>query len=99
FDPSLTKDLVESFTRWPAPLDIDPRQDELTKREAEVLHLVAWGKSNKEIAVQLGISVKTVEYHKANAVENWVYTAAPIFCAMPSPAAGCNRMKSRNSSV
>lgn len=38
----------------------------LTRREAEVLHLVAWGYANKEIAKRLGLSVKTVESHKAN---------------------------------
>lgn len=42
---------------------------ELSEREQEVLRLIAWGHSNKEIAAQLGISVKTVEAHKANAME------------------------------
>ena len=40
----------------------------ITDREAEVLRLIAWGHSNKEIAGQLDISVKTVEVHKANAM-------------------------------
>lgn len=39
----------------------------ITDREAEVLRLIAWGHSNKEIAAQLDLSVKTVEVHKANA--------------------------------
>lgn len=39
----------------------------LTQREEEVLRLVASGYSNKEIAAQLNLSVKTVETHKANA--------------------------------
>jgi DNA-binding NarL/FixJ family response regulator len=39
-----------------------------TEREANVLRLMAVGHSNKEIADQLGISVKTVEVHKANAM-------------------------------
>jgi DNA-binding NarL/FixJ family response regulator len=34
-----------------------------------VLRLIAWGWSNKEIAAKLDISVKTVEFHKANAME------------------------------
>jgi DNA-binding NarL/FixJ family response regulator len=38
----------------------------LTEREAEVLRLIARGYSNKEIAGQLDLSVKTVEVHKAN---------------------------------
>jgi DNA-binding NarL/FixJ family response regulator len=39
----------------------------LSQREEEVLRLVAWGYSNKEIAAQLNLSVKTIETHKANA--------------------------------
>lgn len=38
----------------------------LTPREREVLQLLAEGKSNKEIAAVLGISVKTAETHRAN---------------------------------
>jgi DNA-binding NarL/FixJ family response regulator len=37
----------------------------LTSREREVIQLVAEGKSNKEVATSLGISVKTVETHRA----------------------------------
>jgi two-component system response regulator NreC len=39
----------------------------LSEREGEVLRLIASGYSNKEIASQLELSVKTVEVHKANA--------------------------------
>lgn len=38
----------------------------LSPRETEVLRLIAWGNTNKEIASQLDLSVKTVEAHKAN---------------------------------
>ncbi len=40
--------------------------NQLTKRETEVLALVAGGKSNKEVAEALDISVKTVETHKTH---------------------------------
>jgi two-component system response regulator NreC len=40
----------------------------LSDRESEVLRLIASGYSNKEIAGQLSLSVKTVEAHKANAM-------------------------------
>lgn len=40
----------------------------VSDREAEVLRLIASGYSNKEIASQLDLSVKTVEAHKANAM-------------------------------
>ncbi|AKJ27596.1 response regulator [Caldimonas brevitalea] len=42
---------------------------DLTEREEQVLRMIAWGQSNKEIAERLGISVKTVEFYKAAAVE------------------------------
>jgi two-component system response regulator NreC len=40
----------------------------ISKREEEVLRLIGWGYSNKEIAAKLDISVKTVEAHRANAM-------------------------------
>jgi DNA-binding NarL/FixJ family response regulator len=40
----------------------------ISDRESAVLRLIAIGYSNKEVATQLGISVKTVEVHKANAM-------------------------------
>jgi FixJ family two-component response regulator len=40
--------------------------DELTPREYEVMNLVVGGHHNREIAEQLGISVRTVEVHKAH---------------------------------
>jgi DNA-binding NarL/FixJ family response regulator len=40
----------------------------ISDRESEVLRLIAVGHSNKEVAAQLKISVKTVEVHKANAM-------------------------------
>jgi DNA-binding NarL/FixJ family response regulator len=50
----------------------DPRRrtttPTITPRELEVLRLTALGHSNKEMAGQLNISVKTVEVHKANAM-------------------------------
>jgi DNA-binding NarL/FixJ family response regulator len=42
---------------------------DLTPRESEVLRLIAWGFSNKEIAARLGITVKTVETHRARSME------------------------------
>lgn len=40
----------------------------LTQREAEVVGLVASGCSNKKIAMQLGVTVKTIEKHRAHAI-------------------------------
>jgi DNA-binding NarL/FixJ family response regulator len=41
----------------------------LTSRETEVLQLIAEGKANKEIAAELGISIKTVEKHRGALME------------------------------
>jgi len=38
----------------------------LSSREVEVLQLIAEGKANKQVAVELGISIKTVEKHRQN---------------------------------
>lgn len=51
--------------------DVDARshgvvREEPSPREMEVLRLVARGYANREIAAELGISVKTVDAHKAN---------------------------------
>lgn len=43
--------------------------DRLTGREREVCQLIADGNTNNEIARQLGISIKTVEKHRANLME------------------------------
>lgn len=53
-------------TRKPGP---ERPRAALSDREEQVLRLIAWGKSNKEVAAQLGISVKTAEFYKASALE------------------------------
>ena len=45
--------------------EITERLDSLTKREAEVMHLVVAGMSSREIAGELGVSFKTIEAHRA----------------------------------
>lgn len=59
--------LLDGFSRpHSAP---DPQallRSRLTSREREIVQLLAEGKSSKEVAVALGISVKTAETHRAN---------------------------------
>ena len=45
------------------------RVDSLTQREREVLGLIVGGKLNKQIADELGISIKTVEVHRSRVME------------------------------
>jgi len=58
--------LVEDFRSRVRDTRLRPRISTLTPREREILKLLAEGNSVKEIAVTLGLSVKTVEAHKFN---------------------------------
>ncbi len=49
--------------------DIASRLAHLTPREHEVMEMVTEGRSNKEIALDLGVSAKTVEAHRARVME------------------------------
>jgi two-component system, NarL family, response regulator NreC len=66
-DPSVAGKIVGGWAREHAKPG-GPPAIELSDREREVLRLIAWGYSNKEIAARLDLSVKTVEVHKANAM-------------------------------
>lgn len=67
-DPAITGKVMSSYAgRLPKPSA--EQQAALTEREEEVLKMVAWGYSNKEIGAHLEISVKTVEAHKSNAMK------------------------------
>ncbi len=46
-----------------------PNATRLTSREAEVLQLVAEGSANKQVAAELGISIKTVEKHRQHLMD------------------------------
>ena len=58
--------MVEDFRARVRDTRMQPRMSTLTPREREILKLLAEGNSVKEIAVLLGLSVKTVEAHKFN---------------------------------
>ena len=66
-DPAVTTAIVNNYSGGQANLDAGSVA-KLSNREQEVLRLIASGYSNKEIAAQLEISVKTVEAHKANSM-------------------------------
>jgi two-component system, NarL family, response regulator NreC len=68
-DPLLAGTVVRDYGgRQQAASSTDAART-LTGREAEVLRLMAGGYSNKEIAAQLELSVKTIETHKGNAMQ------------------------------
>ncbi|MEQ1352511.1 MAG: response regulator transcription factor [Candidatus Acidiferrum sp.] len=59
--------LLDGFRRPKTDIDTDTViRNRLTAREREIVQLLAEGKSSKEVAVSLGISVKTAETHRAN---------------------------------
>jgi FixJ family two-component response regulator len=49
--------------------DLKARAESLTPREREVMALVVDGRANKVIAIDLGLSERTVEIHRANVME------------------------------
>jgi two-component system response regulator NreC len=67
-DREMADKVAENYMRTQSLRGVS-RKRELTDREEEVLRLIAVGFSNKEIAAQLSISVKTVESHKTNLME------------------------------
>jgi DNA-binding NarL/FixJ family response regulator len=63
FSPRLAGFVLDAFAGTTAEAEADPELDQLTAREREVLQHIARGYMYKEIALRLGISVKTVEAH------------------------------------
>ena len=59
--PRVANAVVQAYLTC-APLPPDP----LTSREREIVQLIAEGRTTKEIAARLGLSVKTVESHRIN---------------------------------
>jgi two-component system response regulator NreC len=61
---SISRTIVQAFVR-----NSDVPELPISDRERQVLQLVAEGKTNKEIATLLGISVKTAESHRSNMMD------------------------------
>jgi two-component system response regulator NreC len=66
FSPSIARILAEGYGKQLTPTDCIGR---LTEREREVLQLVTEGKTNKDIADLLVLSIKTVKVHRAHIME------------------------------
>lgn len=68
--PAMTQPILESaMNPVRRNLKLKPALMDLTSRQREVLQLVAEGRSTKDIATLLNVSVKTVEFHKTRLME------------------------------
>lgn len=67
-DPAVAHTMVNDYAGHHAH-HVRDQPVSLTPREVEVVRLVASGYANKEMAARLGVSVNTIETHKANAME------------------------------
>jgi DNA-binding NarL/FixJ family response regulator len=68
FSPAIATVVMEDYRRLlsqPASAEVNP----LTEREREILQLVAEGRTNREIADLLTVSIKTVQAHRSNIME------------------------------
>jgi len=69
FSPAVSKVLLQDYMRKLQRSGAEDSYDLLSPREREVLQLVAEGKSNKEVASLLNLSVYTVETHRAKIMQ------------------------------
>jgi DNA-binding CsgD family transcriptional regulator len=61
--------LLDDYVRQMRDKQVEDRYDLLTPREREVLQLIAEGRTNKEVANLLQISVYTVDAHRGNILQ------------------------------
>jgi two-component system response regulator NreC len=66
FSPEISRMLVDDYIREIRMRGVDDSYELLTAREREILQLLAEGKSNKDIANLLNLSLYTVETHRRN---------------------------------
>ncbi len=69
FSPAISKMLVEDYMRQLQQRGAEDSYELLTMREREVLQLLAEGKSNKDVAGILNLSIHTVETHRSNILQ------------------------------
>lgn len=69
FSPGIARPLVEHYLQSQRARAAADPYEQLTDREKQVLQLLAQGKSNKEVAGLLNLSVYTVETHRANLMQ------------------------------
>ena len=69
FSPVISKMLLEDYVRQIRDKHVEDSYDLLTPREREILQLVAEGRTNKEVANLLHLSVYTVDAHRGNILQ------------------------------
>lgn len=69
FSPGITKMLVEEHIAEVRRRGLKDSYELLTMREKEILHCLATGKTNRETADLLGISIATIETHRSNILQ------------------------------
>jgi two-component system response regulator NreC len=69
FSPAVTAVLVEDYVRTLQQRGLVDSYHLLTDREKEVLHLLAEGRSNKEVATLLDLGLSTIETHRGNLMQ------------------------------
>lgn len=69
FSPAVTSALLEDYLRYMQQRNLQDSYELLTEREREVLQLLAEGKTNKEAATCLDVSLNTIETHRTNLMQ------------------------------
>jgi len=69
FSPAISKILVEDYMRQLESRGVEDTYDLLTNREREILQLLAEGRTNKEVANMLNLSLYTVETHRTHILQ------------------------------
>ena len=69
FSPAISRLLVEDYMRALERKGVEDSYELLTTREREILQLLAEGKSNKEVANMLNLSLYTVETHRTHILQ------------------------------
>jgi len=69
FSPAISRILVEDYMRQLEQQHAEDTYELLTAREREILQLLAEGKTNKEVASMLNLSVYTIETHRTHILQ------------------------------
>lgn len=79
FSPTVARILLDDYVKRLVERGVSDRYQSLSERERETFQLVAEGRSNKEIAELLCLSVSTVETHRAHILEKLgLHSAAEV---------------------